>query len=201
MGMQLTIGNILYFFASVAPLFLAFLLVMISVFNQNVKGLVYLGGVLIASLINLLVMHLLKSPSSPDKSPTCDLIEFPFNLNQYNSPALNSMFIAFTIAYLVIPMHYNDQMNYALLGILLSLFFLDSFTKIRNKCTNFAGATLGALIGLVLGALYFTLFHATGNDSLLFFNEFVSNNTICSRPKKQTFKCAVYKNGQLIQNI
>jgi hypothetical protein len=29
----------------------------------------------------------------------------------------------------------------------------------------------------------------------------VSNNVVCSRPKKQTFKCAVYKNGELIKNL
>ena len=201
MAMQLTISNLLYFFATVSPLLLGFFLVMISIFNQDIKGIVYLAGVLVASLINLFVLNLIKSPSSPDKSPTCDLIDFPFNLNQYNSPAFNSMFIAFTIAYLILPMKYNNQMNYAVLGALLGLFALDAFTKIINKCTTMAGSLLGALIGLVLGGAWFTLFHVSGNDSLLYFNEFSSNNVVCSRPEKQTFKCSVYKNGQLIKNL
>jgi len=33
---------------------------------------------------------------------------------------------------------------------------------------------------------------------LLFFNAEPSNNVICARPKKQTFKCFVYKNGEVI---
>ena len=30
--------------------------------------------------------------------------------------------------------------------------------------------------------------------------ELQSNNIICARPSKQTFKCSVYKNGQLISS-
>ena len=33
---------------------------------------------------------------------------------------------------------------------------------------------------------------------LLFFNVESTNNVICSRPKQQTFKCRLYKNGELI---
>ena len=35
----------------------------------------------------------------------------------------------------------------------------------------------------------------------LFFNEMSSTSEVCSMPKKQTFKCSVYKNGQLLSTI
>jgi hypothetical protein len=44
------------------------------------------------------------------------------------------------------------------------------------------------------------LFHVSGYDSLLYFDELESNNVTCSRPSKQTFKCSVYKNGELISS-
>ena len=56
MGMQLTLTNIFQFISGISPLLLGFFLVMMSIFNQNLKGLIYLSGVLIASVLNLLVM-------------------------------------------------------------------------------------------------------------------------------------------------
>ena len=52
------------------------LLVMSSIFNQNIRGLVYLGGVLIACVLNLLLMNVIASPSDPTRFRfmTCPLI-------------------------------------------------------------------------------------------------------------------------------
>ena len=42
----------------------------------------------------------------------------------------------------------------------------------------------------------------TDNSSkYLFLNETQSNKDVCSMPKKQTFKCSVYKNGELIGSL
>ena len=60
MAMQLSFSNILQFFAAISPILLAFCLVMISLFNSDIKGMVYLGGILIACLINLFVLNTLK---------------------------------------------------------------------------------------------------------------------------------------------
>jgi len=200
MAMKLTITNFLQFFSGIAPLLLGFFLIMISLFNQDIKGIIYLAGVLIACVINVFFQNLIKSERSSDESPICNLIDLPFGINQFNSPALSSLFIAFTIAYLVLPMNFNGNMNYVILAALLSLFALDGVTKVFNKCTTIGGVFLGALTGFLLGAGWYTLFHVSGYDSLLYFDELKSNNVVCKRPSKQTFKCSVYKNGQLIQS-
>jgi hypothetical protein len=192
MAIKLTFSNILQLFAALAPLLLGFFLVMSSLFNQSLKGMVYLAGVL---------MNLIKSPMSKETSGTvsCNLIELPF-ISQFNSPAPSSLFIAFTIAYLVLPMQYNNQMNYVVLAALLCLFSVDAVTKVQKGCTTLGGSFLGALVGGILGTIWYTLFHVSGYDSLLYFDELESNNVTCSRPSKQTFKCSVYKNGELISS-
>ena len=200
-GMELTITNLMNFMSSISPLLLGFCIVLISIINQNIKGVIYLGGVLIASVLNLIIANMIKSVISPEASPTCSLIDFPFVNNNYNSPAFNSVFIAFTLAYLLLPMIFNNQMNYVLLVFLIALFFLDAFTKFMKKCVNFSGVLLGGLFGLLFGGLWFTLFYVSGNKQLLFFNEMASNNVVCERPKKQKFKCAVYKNGTLLKQL
>jgi hypothetical protein len=173
---------------------------MSSLFNQNLKGLVYLAGILIAVVINIFLMNQLGSKRDTVNSAfTCNLIDIPF-MNGFNSPAPSSLFIAFTIAYLVLPMKYNGQMNYVILASLLCLLVMDGVTKVSKNCTTKGGTFLGALVGLILGAVWYSLFHISGYDSLLYFDELQSNNVVCSKPSKQSFKCSVYKNGELVSS-
>ena len=81
MAMQLNFSNMLQFYSTISPILLAFFLVMISLFNTDIKGLVYLGGILIASVINLFIMNTLKVKSDKIPSPACNLMDFPLNLN------------------------------------------------------------------------------------------------------------------------
>jgi len=196
--MKLNFSNLLQFFAAISPILLAFCLVMISLFNSDIKGMVYLGGILIACLINLFIMNTLDVKSEALIPSYCNLVEFPFNLNEYISPAFNSMFIAFTLAYLYMPMQYISGMNYPVILFITGLLVLDAGTKITGGCTTFGGVALGTLVGFILGLLWFIAFYSTGHEDLLYFNAEPSNNVICSRPSKQSFKCKVFKNGQII---
>lgn len=199
MALQLTFSNIMQLFSLVAPLLLGFFLVMLSIFNQTLKGFVYLAGVLLAIVINIPIMNRIQSPMDPNAPIVCNILEIPF-LSRYTSPSPSTLFIGFTLSYLFLPMKYNNQINYILIAALLCLLALDCVTKVTNKCTSAGGALLGALVGFILGAVWYTLFHMAGYDSLLYFEELQSNNIICARPSKQTFKCSVYKNGQLISS-
>ena len=198
-GIQLTLSNIMRLASLLAPILLVFFFVMLSILNQDFKGLVYVAGVLLATALNIPLMNMQKSLASPDASLTCNLVEFPY-LTNYNSPALSSLIIAFTFAYLYLPMRANNQMNYAVVASIISLFAMDAVTKISGKCTTVAGTVLGCLVGILFGVCWYTIFHAAGADYLLYFDELDSNNVVCSKPSKQTFKCSVYKNGQLISS-
>ncbi len=201
-GLQFTITNILQFGAFISPFLLGFFLIMSSIFNQDIKGFIYLAGVLIATIINILLMNIIRHEASPNRAPICDVIDFNIFAvgGTFDNPSLSSAFIAFTIAYLILPMIYNNQMNYIVLVFLLAIFIINIFTKLTNKCTDMAGISVGSLIGFILGAFWYSLLSVTGNERLLYFNEFISNNVVCERPTKQSFKCAVYKNGELIKN-
>lgn len=201
MALQLTFSNIVQLFTVFAPLFLGTFLVLISVFNQNIKGLIYLGGVLIASVINLGIMFMIGSEPVDNQGAICNLIEFPLIPTQYNVPNYNSMFIMFTLVYLLLPMLANNQVNMWIIGTIVSIFAVDAYVKLQYSCTVPRGITFGAIIGGFLGAIWYFVFKLTEHESLLFFSDLVSNNVICQRPKNQTFKCSVYKNGQVIQDL
>ena len=207
MALNFSFLSIFQLLGAISPILLGFLLVSGSIFNNSIKGFVYLGGVLIASILNLLIGRAIKRRSdggdeeSSDGIRQCQIFKNPFNDNHYTTPAYNSFFITFTLAYLLLPMIYNKEINYYLFSFILFLFFVDAITKLIKKCNDLIDITVGAFVGFFLGTLQFVIIHYAGYDSLLFFNDFVSNNVVCSRPKKQTFKCAVYKNGELIKNL
>ena len=199
MAIELTLSNLLQFLSFISPTLLIFFLFLSSLFNQNLKGLVYIAGILITFIINVFFMNLVGSERDENEAYSCSLFDIPY-ITQFNSPYPSSLLISFTLAYLVLPMKYNNQMNYGVLAFLCILLAIDVITKVENKCTTYAGSILGALVGFLFGAIWYVLFHATGYDGLLYFDELRSDNVVCSRPSKQTFKCSVYKNGELISS-
>lgn len=200
MAFVATIKNSMILLATLSPLLLGFFLVMGSVFNNNIRGLVYLGGVLILSVINFFISQLFQG-SAPVPPPNCNLIQFSLFNTQKNIPAFNSMFLAFTMAYLFLPMGLTNQVNPGVITALSLLFVIEAGTAIFRRCVTWLSVVLGFLFGGLLGAAYCCAFFYTGNGNLLYFNEILSNNVVCKRPQKQKFKCAIYKNGELVKNL
>lgn len=197
----LTFHGLISLVSAFSPIFITFFILMLTCMNQNFKGLIFIAGVIISLGFNLLIMKTIKSENFDDASLTCSLIDLPV-LGSYNSPSNASLFISFTFTYLFIPMIYNNQMNYPVIILLLSLFIMDSYMRVGNKCTTLIGVFLGWFVGTLCGALWFAIFHSNGADKFLYFNDLGSNSVRCERPSKQMFKCSVYKNGVLVsQNI
>ena len=195
----LNMGNMFKLFSAISPMLLVFFLVVSSLFNQDLKGLIYLAGLMLACMINIFAMNQIKSTRDKKNSNViCELFDFP--ITGYNSPNMTSMIISFTTLYLLLPMNYNNSMNYSVIVFFLCLFSVDTFTKIKYSCTTGTGIVIGTLLGGILGMLWYSLLKNSGNSSLLYFDELQTNKVKCSKPDKQTFKCSVYKNGTLISN-
>ncbi len=204
--------QLIIFFISVSPLFLSFFFLTISIFNQDPKGFVYLGGVLISSFVWLMLSFMINPQGPPDEQgppdhqvdpahEACSILNWnALNNQSKKSPNYSSFYIAFTCAYILSPMVVNNQINWLVVIFLLLFFVADAYLNIRYECTGAIGVMLGSLTGLCLGVSWFTLFYSTGNSDLLYFQELSSNNVVCKRPEKQTFKCAVYKKGELISS-
>ena len=76
------------------------------------------------------------------------------------------------------------------------------FLKIYKGCIVKMGELfLNVLLGLVVSGAAVTSMYAGGSGKYLFFNEVSSNKEVCSQPKKQTFKCSLFRNGELISGI
>ena len=201
MAFTASVKNGLVLLSTISPLLLGFFLIMGSIFNNNIKGVLYFSGVLTASLINSLMLNPLFAGVRRGGA-SCDLVEWSWGSNRReDSPAYTSMFIAFTLAYLTTPMVLTNQVNGTVIATISILFFVDAYTRFARGCVGKLSVLLGLLFGAGMGIGWCMLFYMTGHADLLYFNDLISNNVICSRPQKQTFKCSIYKNGELVKNL
>lgn len=181
--------------SSICPLLLGSALVIVSIVKQNIKGLVYLAGIFLASFFHMLLVYQF-AKSSTDSIKKCNFIQSAYE----DFPAYNSMFIAFTAAYITCPMVFYKEINYMFIAFLSIIFCCDAGIKLHNTCTSIGGTLFGAILGLLFGCAWFFVFHMSDNVKLLYFEEFnTSNNEVCGLTKKQSFVCNVYRNGKLIK--
>lgn len=200
MAMELNISNLLQLFSSLSTILLFFSLLLLSLFNSDVKVFIYLGGILITSIISLII-----NKSFPKVNtvipPHCNFINLPFNLNEFYSMAFNSIIISFTLMYFLMPMIFISNINIGVVIFFCILLGIDGITKIMNSCNTWWGVLIGILYGSICGIIWFAIFNNTQNKNLLYFNDEPSNNVVCARPSKQTFKCMVYKNGEVLKEL
>jgi|LauGreDrversion4_2_1035121.scaffolds.fasta_scaffold07573_5 hypothetical protein len=179
------------------PIYITFFLVMSSIFNQDVKGLFWL----VCAIVGVGTAHVIHDVCMPQTpvllnggfaTPLAPVLEW---VNRYDTLSLSSFFITFTFIYLALPMQKNNDWNYFVILGFLILYIVDVYSK---PFQTSLGIFLGSAMGSIYGLLCYWFATTVGGDSLVYFNIISSNNVYCSRPKKQQFKCYVYKNGQVI---
>jgi hypothetical protein len=190
--------NIVVFFSFYSPIILAAGVTSMSVIFKNFKGFIYLGFLIGCCIIrNFVYMFSGSKPLVNDRT-ICTAIEY----SKYGNPTFSSFVFAFTLTYLSLPMFSNGAPNFWIFSSILVYFLIDMFIKVYKKCTLSTGDLfLNVLLGAASAASIITMMYAGGSGSYLFFNEISSNKDVCYQPSKQTFKCNVFKNGELIGSV
>ena len=187
--------NIIVFLSFFSPIILATSITSLSFIFQNFKGLIYLGFLIGACVVRNYVYMMAGSKPILIDGTICTSIQY----SKYGNPTFSAFVFAFTIMYLSLPMFSNGAPNFWVFISLVTYFFIDMFIKIYKNCIIQTGDLfLNVLLGLSSAALIVTLMYGGGSGKYLFFNEVSSNKEICYQPKEQTFKCSLYKNGELI---
>lgn len=200
-GFQANLKNIYTFFSSLAPLYISAYLLISSISNGDIGK----SGMFIAGLVLVLFIHSViamtinqkfeeKFGSSKYKLE-CNFVQLPF-LSDYMVPNLNSTLLAFIFTYLVMPMQTYNSYNVVLLTIIGAFFGINATSKVLHGCTSMVGILISVVIGFIIGFAWYSIV-LTSNPKLLFFGA-DGGEPICSRPSKQTFKCKVYRNGEVI---
>lgn len=191
--------NILYHFIYYSPVILVTCVTSMSLLFNNAKGVIYFCFLLAC----LIVRHFLFSVVFPESlglsaaaSEMCNKVKY----SKYGNATFTSFIFAFTIAYLSFPMFMNDVPNFWIFSILLAYAIVDIGIKVYNTCvSNYSELFLDIILGGGLSTLIVALMYVGGSGKYLFFNEVSGNSNVCYKPDNQTFKCEVYKNGELIE--
>ena len=179
----------------ISPFFMVSLLVVLSIINSDIKGFVYLAGVLFLFLICYGVQSLLKG-NTHEKS--CSL----WNISLFKFPSFISALYTFTITYMLYPMITNQTFNFPLIVIFLIIYISDVVIRKVMGCSDYIMFIFGSAIGVLYAFMFITIIGQSPNpENLLYYNDFVSNKLACSVPSQQQFKCNFVQKGQIFGNV
>lgn len=188
-----TFDNFFKLITLISPFFIVSLLVTISIINSDIKGFVYLGGVIFLYFVTMLFSGAAKNN---ELEGTCAF----WNVGLFKTPSFISALYVFTILYLFYPMMINGVFNFPLIILLLIIYVFDIIIRsYKMGCTDIVHVSMGSALGLCFTIAYIMLL--ANHTELLYYNDMLSSKVACSVPSKQKFKCSVYNNGQLLQTI
>lgn len=190
--------NLVVFLAFYSPIVLCMVMLSLSFVFQNFKGFVFIAILLAVSLTRHYFYKFNGAQTVVPDGSICTSIQF----TEYGNATFSAFVFAFTTMYVAMPMFFNGDYNFYVLAGLITYFFVDVLIKISKKCTiQMNELFINALAGITASAAFVWLMYTGGSSKFLFFNEMSSNKEVCSMPKKQTFKCQVYKDGTLVGNL
>lgn len=211
-NIHMSLTNVLQYVSFSSPLLLVFFITLYSIIQNNyLSGLIFNMGIVIVSSIVYLLKHILKNKQQNAANPFCNVLPSPFSVRAfdendgvvyYDSPSFSSTILSFSAAYLIYPMIIKNQQNVGLLVFSIVLVLINAVTEIMYKCCGLFGIILGILLGIIFAILYYSLLMSSNyTASYLYFHDNISNNTQCTKPGTQNFKCSLYKNGVAVNAI
>ena len=211
-NIHMSLTNVIQYVSFSSPLLLVFFITLYSIVQNNyLSGLIFNMGIVIISSIVYLLKHILKNKQQTAANPFCNVLPSPFSVRAfdendgqvfYDSPSFSSAVLSFSAAYLIYPMIIKNQQNTGLLVFSIVLVLVNAVTEIMYKCCGLFGIILGILLGILFAILYYSLLMSSNyTASYLYFNDTISNNTQCTKPGTQNFKCSLYKNGVAINAV
>lgn len=200
--MELNIISFSYLFLRLAPFILVCFFTLTSVFNQDFKGLVYIGGLLFSTFFTIIfgnaISDLIPKTDPINKPEICNMISLG-QTGDISVLPLGQSVITFTFGYLLYTIVKNDfvKQNIPTLVFFPLLILFDLIWNASNSCYTVWQLLISLIVGGGFGVLWSFVIEKTKNPALQYFTG-VKNNEVCSTPSHQTFKCNVYKNGKLL---
>ena len=175
-----------------SPIIVVVVIMSWSLLFSNQKGIVYMAWLLGFVALRHFLLFISKAV---EINSNCNNIKYV----SLRNATFSTFVFAFTIVYMLTPMIKHGEPNVFLIVVAAAFFIGDMFVKMKQCLVpwkpillDFTGGSIAAFIamGVMIGTGSFT--------RLAFFNEMSSTKEVCSVAKKQTFKCQVRKNGELV---
>jgi hypothetical protein len=193
--MELNLVALLYLFFRLAPFIIVCYFSLSSLFNQDIKGLIYLVGLLLACFIAFLIGNSVESIGmmNSNMEPICNLITMGKD-GSFSKVPLGLTIMTFTFIYLVYIIVKNSVVNSNIPTLIFFplLIVSDFVWNLRNNCYQPLAIAIAIVIGAICGWFWAAIISSLKSPNLLFLN-IGSDKAVCSRPSKQLFKCTFPK--------
>jgi len=203
--MELNLITLLYLFFRLAPFIIVSYFSLSSIFNQDLKGLIYLVGLLIASFVTIIVGNIIPMSFTygvddvtndlRQVNGVCNMITIGKD-GSFSKIPLGISMLSYTLIYLVyiIAINHIELDNLPTLIILPLLILGDLIWNIANDCYKPFGIIVSIACGSLMGWAWAAIVNSF-NQPQLFFLNVGGNKTVCHRPTKQLFKCTFDKSA------
>jgi hypothetical protein len=182
-----------------SPVLITFLIVFLSAFSQTWQGCFFFASLFLFCFIRSLLIRNLSTQPSNISTPNC--VDYIFPFTGYKNDGFNIFYITFLFGYIISPMLLKMvPVNIALIVILGVYTVWVWIIGIRSSCVS-SGYLIGNIVyGIISVSITISIILSFKLESYLFLYDSVSDSIKCSMPSKQSFKCNVYKNGELISS-
>ena len=191
--MELNLINILYMFFRLAPFVIVSYFTLQSILNQDLKGVIYLVGLIVTAFITYLIAAFLpeeKGLMTSDYSKLrCTQLTIGSNHPISKLPLSQTVF-GYTLTYLSYFIGVNNlQTQNITTFILFPLLILgDIFWSTTNLCSTPTYLLSSLIISGIIGLLWAMLIESTGVGGFAYLTG-IANKDVCSRPTKSLYKC------------
>jgi hypothetical protein len=168
--------------------------------NELLKGITYLFLIIFALVLRIVA---LKLPDASNPQPPVLIAGTPCSMETGiagDNETLGAYVISYTMWYICLPMFLINDINWGLFSFFLLTLILN--LVINKDCIKNCISTVitNVIASGLLGTLFSLGVYSYAN-SLSMINESSTSSEVCTAPSKQTFKCKVFKNGELINEV
>jgi hypothetical protein len=189
---EINIANLFYLFFRLAPFIIVSFFAMSSIINQDIKGVIYIIGLIATCFIAIIIGNLIPEMSTEEytgPNEVCNIITLGDNVSFSKIP-LGQTILMYTFFYFV---YVIATHNLALTNIPTLIFFpllimSDLWWNFNNNCYNTLAIIIAFIVGGSCGVGWSAIIDSFGQPSMMYYNV-GSNANVCSRPSKQLFKC------------
>ena len=187
--MELNIASIFYLFFRLSPMLVVSYYVFLSIFNSDIKGLFYLGGLFFTLILTVFASRF-NMFKIDDLKSQCKSITFGSEMFSYFP--LSQSVLVYTLLYIIIVVYKYNTWNINMPTFLLlgSFIIFDFIWNIRNGCSNFINMFATWSIAGIVGFFWTITLISTGYD-LVFFHG-VSDANVC-KMNTNNFRCRLKK--------
>jgi len=188
------------------PLIVIISVWIVTIFSgATLKGITYLFLIIFALVLRIVALKAKTSSESGAEDAISPITEASLQRKQCSmgtdirgdDETLGAYVISYTMWYICLPMFMINDINWGLFSFFLLTLILS--VAINWECVkDCKPALITNIISSGLMGVLFSLGVYTYANSLSLINESSSSAEVCSAPSKQTFKCKVFKNGELV---